>query len=105
MSKILLVIMLTTFLSCTSTEIEPFQDYQYRTVFKKIDIAGEEFISIKDSICEKRKYRVWTDKVGALELFRPVKIEECLMLFGFKAKATTDLWVLQEYVRQEISNQ
>lgn len=103
MKLILLVIMLTTFLSCGENEVKPFENYQYRTVLKKVLVGDEEFISIKDSICEKRKYRIWLDKVGALEKFHTAPIEECFLLFGYQVRPTSELAVLLEYARKEIA--
>lgn len=106
MSKILLVIMLITCLSCNQgEEVKPFEDYQYRTVLKKVEINGEEFVSIKDSICEKRFYRVWTDKVGAQENFKSANIEECFQLFGYRPKPYSNLWALMEYARKQIAGE
>lgn len=102
MKKILLILTLTIFHSCNENEVKPFEDFQYRTVLKKVDVAGEEFISLKDSVCEKRKYRVWTDKVGALEDFKPAPIEECFLLLGYKPTVNSRLAVLLEYARKEI---
>jgi hypothetical protein len=104
MKRILLILIATTCLSCQS-EIKPFEDNQYSIELKMIEIAGEKFISINDSKCNRRKYRVWKDKVGALENFQLVSMEECLMLIGFKPKAYADEWALKEYVRQEINEQ
>ena len=105
MSKILLVIMLITCLSCNQDEVKPFQDYQYRTVLKKVDVDGSEYISLQDSICEKRLYRVWTDKIGPQENFKSAPMQECFQLFGYRPVPYSNLWALMEYARKQIVEQ
>lgn len=99
MKVILLLIIATTFLSCNDGEVRPFEEYEYNVEVTKIE--GEELFDVK---CFKRKYRIWKDRVGAIEGFKEAPVKECSKLFGFQPVAKGNLWALLEYVRSEIEN-
>ena len=88
--------------SCNTTEVRPFEDYEYNVEFEKVEtFDNQELYKIG---CHKRKYRVWKDTVGSLERFKVAPTSECNKVFGFRPKAKADLWSLMEYVRKEINN-
>jgi hypothetical protein len=109
MKQILAILLATIFLSgftgCSSSDYKPapFEQFQYDVELKKVETNdNQELYAVS---CYKRKYRVWTDKIAALENFQLVSANECKFLIGYQPKASAELWALMDYVRKEINAQ
>ena len=93
MRKILVILILTSFLSaCDDNAPKEWVDFQYSW-------------NAKDQKCEKRLYRVASDRVAPLENFQLVDVSECDLLIGYKPKPYSRLWAFLEYVRSQIASQ
>jgi hypothetical protein len=102
---LLATIFLSGFTACSSTDYkpEPFEKYQYDVELKKVETNDNQELYVVS--CYRRKYRVWTDKIAALENFQLVSPKECKYVIGYQPTANAELWALMDYVRKEINTQ
>lgn len=106
MKKILLLTMLTSFLSCQSapSNIETTLVHdQYRIVIPApVDIGGKLYISYEEIVCEKRLYKISPEFIGPLDKFKPLPGQACTAIIGNKPTPYVKTVNLMEYVRSEI---
>jgi hypothetical protein len=106
MKNLLLLIILISCLNLTSCRWAPrdFVGYQCSPVFAYEDIAGKQFISVDDSKCFCRKYRVSQAYIGPLAEAVNEPLSRCDKIIGYSPVEYTDLTNLMEWVRVRLNS-